>query len=77
MFPFNNDMKVCGKSENKYVFIKCKKETSKLLFALENDLLFVIEMTYSTVGVKLVGTARHGARFVVLNSLSPLFRVIG
>ncbi len=29
-------------------------------------LLYVIGMTYTTVGVNLVGMARYGARFVVL-----------
>ncbi len=40
-------------------------------FFSENDLLYVIEMTYRTVCVKLVGMARYGARFVVLKP--PLF----
>ncbi len=41
-----------------------KKRLSKFIFFLENNVL--IEMTYTTVGVKLVGVAQHGARFVVL-----------
>ncbi len=33
--------------------------------------MFVIEMTYITVGVKLVGMTPYGARFVVMTP--PLF----
>ncbi len=32
----------------------------------KTNLLYVLEMTYRTIGVKLVVMARYGARFVVL-----------
>ncbi len=38
----------------------------KYIFFSKTNLLYVIEMTYRTVGVKLVVMASYGARFVVL-----------
>ncbi len=49
-------------------------EFSKIVNSeLPRKRIYVIEMTYTTVGVKLVGMTRYGARFVVLKYPPPLF----
>ncbi len=46
-------------------------ETPGIEIPTKTYLLYVIEMTYTTIGVKLVVMARYGARFVVLKH--PIF----
>ncbi len=54
-----------------HFFIKRYKKLSKSIFSRKTIYFYAINMTYTTVGVKLVGMARYGARFVVLPP--PLF----
>ncbi len=59
--------------QNLKLLCKTQEQIMQFFFSSENDLLYVIEVTYRTVGVKLVGMACYGARFVVLKHPPPLF----